>query len=133
MASASASASSTTDAAAADDDYMAFLNKANESSAAPPPAAQAQASSQEQQQAQSGFKTSDADIPRVLASANFQERFYVSDADEAFEPVSFAYTSSSHTGALDISTFFLDASPPFASALFPSLSGHSHSLIQCNI
>jgi len=90
-----------------DDDYMAFLNKANASSAPP-----AQAAQQQQQPPQSGFKSSDADVPSVLVHANFEERFYVSDADEPFEPVSFR---TSHKGLLDISTFCVSGCvPPFS-------------------
>lgn len=60
---------------ASDEDYAAFLDKANQDTGAP---ASAQSKS---------FKTKavDSEVPPVLQSV---EEYYISDADEPFEPVS---------------------------------------------
>jgi hypothetical protein len=72
---------------ASDEDYMSFLNKANQDASGGNQAA-AQSSS-------SAFKATDSGSqpPAEIKSA-CKDAFYVSDADEPFEPVSLNYNSS---------------------------------------
>jgi hypothetical protein len=64
-----------------DADYTAFLDKANQDTGS--------ASAQQQQEKKGyGTKSVNTEVPEVLQ--NVQE-YYVSDADEPFEPVSLAY------------------------------------------
>jgi len=80
----------------ADDAYMAFLNKANEK---PAPSAASTTSTQQQH---GTFKPSDAAVPRALDAAALADRFYVSEADEPFEPVSYTWNGGARD--LDIGT-----------------------------
>ncbi|KAK7730678.1 hypothetical protein SLS57_001508 [Botryosphaeria dothidea] len=81
---------------ASDEDYAAFLDKANQDTGAP---ASAQSKS---------FKTKavDSEVPPVLQSV---EEYYISDADEPFEPVSLKWEG--------------DATP--SEAAFAKLIGHN--------
>jgi len=64
---------------ASDEDYMAFLDKANQD----PSAGTAKSSSKKAE-----FKATDAGakVPAVLSKA-VEDKYYISDADEPFEPV----------------------------------------------
>lgn len=73
----------TTPAMASDEDYMSFLNKANQDTSG---------SNQATIQSKGQFKTTDSGSqpPAEIKSA-CKDAFYVSDADEPFEPVSLKY------------------------------------------
>lgn len=72
----------TTPTMASDEDYMSFLNKANQDTG----------SNQATTQSKGQFKTTDSGSqpPAEIKSA-CKDAFYVSDADEPFEPVSLNY------------------------------------------
>lgn len=65
-----------------DDAYSAFLDQANQDTGA-----RATAASQKSSSAQ--LKTTDTEVPAALLSV---EAYYVSEADEPFEPVSLKWT-----------------------------------------
>lgn len=90
----------------ADDDYMAFLNKANEPSGPSP-----SSSAQQQTTTTASSKANEAEVPRVLAAAGLEERYFTSEADEPFEPVSFKW-SGGGGGTLDLSEFDFFFPPP---------------------
>lgn len=77
----------TTPKMASDEDYMSFLNKANQDSSG--------SGNQATTQSKSQFKTTDSGSqpPAEIKSA-CKDAFYVSDADEPFEPVSLNYDGS---------------------------------------
>lgn len=70
---------------ASDEDYMSFLNKANQDTSG--------GSNQATTQSKGQFKTTDSGSqpPAGIKSA-CKDAFYVSDADEPFEPVSLKYS-----------------------------------------
>lgn len=72
---------------ASDEDYMSFLNKANEDASGGTGGGQATTQSKTQ------FKTTDSgsQVPKEIKDV-CKDAFYVSDADEPFEPVSLSYS-----------------------------------------
>lgn len=81
---------------------MAFLNKASNE-----PGPVSSTTAKQQQQHRPAFKTSDVEVPRVLADAGLHERFYVSESDEPFEAVAFAWKEGV---VLDLSELFTSRS-----------------------
>ncbi|KAK3371359.1 hypothetical protein B0T24DRAFT_680446 [Lasiosphaeria ovina] len=74
---------------ASDEDYMSFLDKANKDPS------EGYAKPQEISSAKRQFKTTDrgVEIPEPLVQAT-QDAYYVSDADEPFEPVALSWDES---------------------------------------
>lgn len=72
-----------------DADYAAFLDKANEDVAA--------AQQQDVSQKSYGTKSVDTSVPQVLEKV---EEYYVSDADEPFEPVALKFEGGSVTAGV---------------------------------
>jgi hypothetical protein len=73
-----------------DADYASFLDKANQDTGA----VEQQSSSNKKSY---GTKSVDTAVPKVLEQV---EEYYVSDADEPFEPVSLKYDGSSITAGM---------------------------------
>jgi hypothetical protein len=65
-----------------DDAYSAFLDQANQDTGAHAPAASQKSSSAQ-------LKTTDTEVPAALLGV---DAYYVSEADEPFEPVSLKWT-----------------------------------------
>lgn len=68
---------------ASDEDYMSFLDKANEDPSA--------GTTKSQGQGKVELKAVDTDVPAPLTKAT-KDAFYVSDADEPFEPVALKFS-----------------------------------------
>ena len=82
-----------------DADYASFLDKANQDTGA----AQAKSSAGKKSY---GTKSVDTAVPGVLEKV---EEYYVSEADEAFEPVALKYDGSSISAGMCVS-FYITAS-----------------------